>query len=768
MADIKKIKLGNTAYDVVDGVHKNIIILEDNGSSTDGVWLAKTDRISAYEDGQVFIYKVPRAGASAGTTLNITGASGTALGAKNLYRAGSTKLTTHYAVGSYILFHYSTSLNSGSFVIVNDYDANSDLKAASGNTSNKIFLIGATSQNSAGQTTYSHDTVWIGTDGHLYCNSKKVEHIGHSHEITTANAAPHTHTHNVTVNGTTAANSGSAIKAATAIGVKSTSSAAPGGHTHSYDKATGITLTANAATDTGRITYVQSISSTGASASGTTKTGTETHTHTYAKTTGVTLTANTETATGRTTYVESISGSKPTLGGTKTFVTGVTAGSGSLTSVTTQGTGDIPYIASASHTAASLGTASTSSAAPGGHTHSYNKTTGVKLTANEATATGRVTYVQSISGSKPTLGGTTTFVTSIAGGSGSLKSYDASSGGNVQTSSGRIQYVHSLSKAGYTPAGSVTLTDGTAPSMGAATTRYLSAAQTNTSTNSGSTSTTSYSDGVLTISASHTHTYDKTTAISLTANTSSATGRITYVQAQGTFSAGTTPKSSATFSGTNSTAVVTGGTTYYLDHAHTAASASGTGTVTISDGEYTSTTRYLSAAPSNTATNSAANSGTNFDAVTGYPSFSGGSGSHTTKYLHHTHTSATSAGTGTVTISGGEYTATTKYLSAAPTHTSTASGSPSATVSVVTGVTGGTTSATTRYLSAVPTHTSTTSGANSGTNFNAATAIEITTTGDAAPNAHTHGYGSTTVLTTTANSGTAVAAVTAVAASKDE
>ncbi len=37
---------------------------------------------------------------------------------------------------------------------------------------------------------------------------------------------------------------------------------------------------------------------------------------------------------------------------------------------------------------------------------------------------------------------------------------------------------------------------------------------------------------------------------------------------QGTFTAGTTPKASASFSGTKSTDVVTGGTTYYLAHTH--------------------------------------------------------------------------------------------------------------------------------------------------------------------------------------------------------
>ena len=630
-------------------------------------------------------------------------------------------------------------------------------------TSSKIFLVGTTEQGSS-KKAYSHDTAYVGTDGCLYSNKTKVSVVGHGHGVSTANAAPNAHTHTVTVNGTTGKNSGSAIKAATAIGVSSSSSAAPGGHTHSYDKTTGVALTANTTTTTGdgRITYVQSISSTKASASGTAKVGSETHTHNYSKTTGVTLTANTETDTGRVTYVESISGSKPTLGGTKTFVTGVTAGSGSLTSNTTS-TDGIAYIASASHTAASLGTPSTSSAAPGGHTHVYSKATGVSLTANTASATGRITYVQSISGSAPTLGGTTTFVTSIAGGSGSLEAYDAATNGTKKVSNGtRVPVITSLSKSGYTPAGSVTLTAGTAPSMGAATTKYLSAAPSSTSTNTNSATVASYSAGVLTISSSHTHTYDKATGVTLTANTSSATGRIQYVHSQGTFSAGTTPKASASFTGTESTAVVTGGTTYYLAHAHTAASASGTGTVTISGGSYTPTTRYLSAAPTNTDTNSGANSGTNFDAITGYPSFSGGSGSHTTKYLHHTHTSASSAGTGTVSISGGEYTSTTKYLSAAPSNTTTASAAPSATTSVVTGVQGGTTSATTRYLSAAPTNTATTSAANSGTNFNAATAVSITSTGNAAPNEHTHSYGSTTALTTTANSGSAVAAVTEV------
>ena len=99
----------------------NIITLEDNNSTNAGTWLAKTNKVSALVDGQLFLYKITVAGAST-TTLNITG-SGGALGAKTVYRTGTTKLTTQYAVGHYILLAYN-SLNT-CFRLINDYDANS-------------------------------------------------------------------------------------------------------------------------------------------------------------------------------------------------------------------------------------------------------------------------------------------------------------------------------------------------------------------------------------------------------------------------------------------------------------------------------------------------------------------------------------------------------------------------------------------------------------------------------------------------------------------
>ena len=121
--NITQLKIGSNTYDIND---IRIITLQDNSTATAGTWLAKTSQISAYADGQMFIYKTTKAGSSSGTTLNITGSAGTALGAKTIYRSGTTKVTTQYALGTYLLLVYNSSLNSGCFMVLNDYDANTN------------------------------------------------------------------------------------------------------------------------------------------------------------------------------------------------------------------------------------------------------------------------------------------------------------------------------------------------------------------------------------------------------------------------------------------------------------------------------------------------------------------------------------------------------------------------------------------------------------------------------------------------------------------
>lgn len=62
---------------------------------------------------------------------------------------------------------------------------NSDTKNTAGSTdsSSKLFLIGATSQ-AANPQTYSHDTAYVGTDGHLYSDSKQVVNLSGSQALT--------------------------------------------------------------------------------------------------------------------------------------------------------------------------------------------------------------------------------------------------------------------------------------------------------------------------------------------------------------------------------------------------------------------------------------------------------------------------------------------------------------------------------------------------------------------------------------------------------
>lgn len=87
-------------------------------STAAGTWLGSNTRIAAYYDGLTILYKINKAGATT-TTLNIN-----SLGAKTVYRYGTTKLTTHYPVNSVILLTYMADLNSGCWMVTGDYNSN--------------------------------------------------------------------------------------------------------------------------------------------------------------------------------------------------------------------------------------------------------------------------------------------------------------------------------------------------------------------------------------------------------------------------------------------------------------------------------------------------------------------------------------------------------------------------------------------------------------------------------------------------------------------
>lgn len=143
-------------FDKGESVHHIV----GNGD-TAGVWTGTCENITEYYDGLTILFKLNVAGVSAGSTLNING-----LGACEVRRNATTAVTTTYPAGSIVMLTYS-----GGVWFTADYDA--DTKTSAG-TSNKIetkmYLLGGTSQDSNGITTYTNENVYIGSDNRLYSN----------------------------------------------------------------------------------------------------------------------------------------------------------------------------------------------------------------------------------------------------------------------------------------------------------------------------------------------------------------------------------------------------------------------------------------------------------------------------------------------------------------------------------------------------------------------------------------------------------------------
>lgn len=123
-----------------------------NGAgSVAGTWLGTEPEITSYYDGLTVLYKVPIDGAAT-TTLNIN-----SLGAKTVYRYGSSKLTTHYPPNSVLLLIYSTTLNGGCWMTEgSDYDSTSDYEMR---WQNNVI---------AGAILYGYQIVMEGVDGKFY------------------------------------------------------------------------------------------------------------------------------------------------------------------------------------------------------------------------------------------------------------------------------------------------------------------------------------------------------------------------------------------------------------------------------------------------------------------------------------------------------------------------------------------------------------------------------------------------------------------------
>ena len=148
---------------------ENSIFFIDGTGTEAGVWLGTHTEITEYFQGLTIAYKVGVAGVSGGSTLNINN-----LGAVAVVRNNGSAITTHYGVGSILVLTYDVGSDTGTaYWKLADYD--SDTKTRSSNkASTKMYIIGATSQSTSGQTTYSNSKCYIGTDNCLYSNGSKV------------------------------------------------------------------------------------------------------------------------------------------------------------------------------------------------------------------------------------------------------------------------------------------------------------------------------------------------------------------------------------------------------------------------------------------------------------------------------------------------------------------------------------------------------------------------------------------------------------------
>ena len=108
---------GNKIADKYATAEKGIYYIKGT-STTAGTWTGTHADITAYYDGLTIAYHTNKAGGSSTTTLNING-----LGAKTCYLRGTTKITTHYAVDTVVMFTYITVSGTGRWV-TSDYDAN--------------------------------------------------------------------------------------------------------------------------------------------------------------------------------------------------------------------------------------------------------------------------------------------------------------------------------------------------------------------------------------------------------------------------------------------------------------------------------------------------------------------------------------------------------------------------------------------------------------------------------------------------------------------
>lgn len=227
MSDISTTNLIDS---IVVGTQRNVFTLPYAECETAAATAAKTVTCDNFvlTTGAMIAVKFMNAHTTSSMTLNVNNT-----GAKNVYYNGANVYS-----GLVTRLNVYTFIYDGTYFRILGVNTNTDTKVSSTNSDSKLFLVGTTTQTSAGQTGYSNSSCYA-SGGALYSEGTKVALVGHTHTYSEVGAASSAHTHsnyassshthtsqNYAVNyGTCSTASGTAAKTVTITGIGTTPSA---------------------------------------------------------------------------------------------------------------------------------------------------------------------------------------------------------------------------------------------------------------------------------------------------------------------------------------------------------------------------------------------------------------------------------------------------------------------------------------------------------------------------------------------------------------
>lgn len=185
MSDISTTNLIDS---IVVGTQKNVFTLPYAVCETAAATAAKTVTCDNFvlTTGAMIAVKFMNTHTTSSMTLNVNNT-----GAKNVYYNG-----VNVNSGKVTAYNVYTFIYDGTYfrILGVNTDTNTDTKVSSTNSTSKLFLVGTTTQTSAGQTGYSNAGCYA-SGGALYSEGTKVALVGHTHTYSEVGAAASIHTH---------------------------------------------------------------------------------------------------------------------------------------------------------------------------------------------------------------------------------------------------------------------------------------------------------------------------------------------------------------------------------------------------------------------------------------------------------------------------------------------------------------------------------------------------------------------------------------------